>query len=247
MQAEFGMSGLDINWKADTLGQVTAALDEVMNIYQKEKTAQWNMFDKYVSCKDESGKKYHKDNIDCLKTSIKAISNANRRKNVLYFAHQGRESLGIEGIEWDRNPWILGCQNGVIDLKTGIIRDGKPEEYIKRVVKSEYKGLDVPAPPWNQFINEVFDDKIELMSYIQRLLGYSITGLTVEHILLIFCGVGRNGKGIMFETLHAVLGKVAGPIQSEMLLKGPQKSSGAPTSDIMSLQGKRTYMGKRNQ
>ncbi len=226
-------------WKADTLGQVTAAFDEVMNLYQREAAVQENSIAECEWNKDESGKKSHKEKLNYLLASIKALRNANRRKNVLYFAHQGKKSLGIDGTEWDKNPNILGCLNGVVDLKTGMLRDGKPEEYIKRIAKTEYKDLKVPAPQWNQFINEVFNDEIEPISYIHRLFGYSITGHTIEHILPIFYGSGRNGKGVMLETLHTVLGKVAGQIQSEMLLKGPQKSSGAPTSDIMSLQGKR--------
>ena len=85
---------------------------------------------------------------------------------------------------------------------------------------------------------------MELVSYVQRLLGYSVTGLAVEHVLPILWGAGRNGKGTMLETLGVILGDLAKPIQAEMLLyQGRMKSSAGPSPDIMSLKGRRLVWG----
>ena len=79
-----------------------------------------------------------------------------------------------------------------------------------------------------------------MADYLQRLLGYCATGLTVEHIFPIFHGAGRNGKGTLFEVMAYVLGPYAGPTEAELILKQKMtRQSGGPTSDIIYLRGKR--------
>ena len=136
---------------------------------------------------------------------------------------------------------LLGCSNGVIDLTSGEHRPGRPTDYIKTFAPTPWLGLDAPAPLWAQFLAEIFAGDQELISYIQRLLGYGITGKTTEHILPIFYGPhGRNGKGTLLETVGRVLGEIAGPIEAEMLLlQTHPRQGGAPTSDIMALRGRR--------
>jgi len=93
---------------------------------------------------------------------------------------------------------------------------------------------------WEGFLSTTFDRNEGLISYLQRLLGYSITGVTTRHILIILWGIGRNGKGTLLETLGHVLGSLAGQVESEMILKQRlERPSGGPTSDIMALRGKR--------
>jgi putative DNA primase/helicase len=119
-------------------------------------------------------------------------------------------------------------------------RAGRPSDFIKTVCPTEFKGLDKPCPTWERFLNEIFDNNLSLVNFVHRLLGYSITGLTIEHILPVLWGQGRNGKSTLFNTLHHVLGPLAGPIQAEMLLdQGKFRSSSGPASDIMALRGKR--------
>ena len=128
----------------------------------------------------------------------------------------------------------------MIELNTGNFREGKPDEYIKTIAPIDWKGIDEPAPYWEKFIRDIFDNKKELIEYNQRLLGYCISGLTVEHIVVILWGKGRNGKGTLFEVLKVILGDLIKPIQAEMLLRQPiPKNSASPSSDIMSLIGKR--------
>jgi putative DNA primase/helicase len=75
---------------------------------------------------------------------------------------------------------------------------------------------------------------------MHRLLGYSVTGLTVEHILLMLYGIGRNGKSTLIEIIGHVLGKISGQGDPELILKGSfNRISGAPPSDIMALRGRR--------
>jgi putative DNA primase/helicase len=181
---------------------------------------------------------------------IRALQLKNCRMNVLKLASvdwtiRDRTSLAITGDEWDSDPDLLGCLNGVIDLRNGESRSGHPSDYIKSVAPTEWHGIDVPAPQWGSFLSDIYNADSELMLYMQRLLGYSITGYNTEHKFPIFWGSGRNGKSTLIEVLGNVLGPdLAGPIQSEMLLdQGRLARSGGPTSDILALRGKRLVWG----
>lgn len=120
------------------------------------------------------------------------------------------------------------------------LRPGKPEDYQKTACPTEWKGIDEPCPTWEKFVSEIFDDDLLLVEYMQRLLGYGLTGTTERHILPILWGAGRNGKGTLLETVKHVLGDYAYKAESEMLLLQRQaRSSGSPNSSILALRGKR--------
>jgi putative DNA primase/helicase len=128
----------------------------------------------------------------------------------------------------------------VIDLRLGEAVGARPEAYCSKASPVDWRGIDYPAPIWEQFLLEVFEGNQDLISFVWRLLGCCVSGETREHILPVFWGTGRNGKGTIIEILKHVLGDLAGPIQAEMLLdQGRGRSSAAPSPDIMLLRGLR--------
>ena len=228
-------------WEEDVIGYVYSAIDCVVDIYSKEydRQAQKRKSTAFNHNADEAKKA-----ADLQKELLRRmyeLQSVYRQRHVLFFAGTGENTLGISGDEWDTNPFLLGCANGVIDLKTGEFSAGKPEDYIRMAAPTEWKDIDEPAPLWEHFLKGMFDGNDDLVAYTQRLLGYGITGSTRDHILAVFWGPhGRNGKGTLFETLKYILGPVIEPIDVEMLT-GNQKnrSSAAPSPDIMSLRGRR--------
>jgi len=172
---------------------------------------------------------------------IMVLHTVKRKESVLELAHTGANSLAIRGDEWDKENMLLAVQNGVIDLRTGELCRGKPRDYIKTAAPVEYIGLGIIAPTWERFLNDIFDGNQGLVDYIQRLLGYGITGLVNHHVFPIFWGPhGRNGKGTILETLKHVLGELAYKTRAEMLLAsrfGPTR--GAADADTMAFRGKR--------
>lgn len=166
------------------------------------------------------------------------------RQNCLKFARANLDGLFVEGEYLDNNPWLLPCKNGVVDLRTGAKRPGNPADYLVKASPHEWKGLDEPATLWEKFLMEVFCDREELVAFVQRLLGCAITGLSEEHIFAVFHGQGRNGKGLIVETIKYVMGNLVGFVQSEMLLDaGRNKSAAGPSPDIMALKGMRIAFG----
>lgn len=162
------------------------------------------------------------------------------RNACVKFARTCRDPIAIRGDELDRNPMLLGCQNGVIDLRTGECRPGRPDQFISKASPMRWEGINAPAPAFTAWAEEVFSRDEDLVAFVRRALGYAITGLVQEHILLVLWGSGRNGKGTLVELLTYVLGPLAGAIQAEMLLdQGRARNSQGPSSDIMGLRGLR--------
>lgn len=169
---------------------------------------------------------------------VRGLAKRNRINNVLALS---RGMFEVDGTLWDANPYLIGVQNGVVDLRNGTLAAGEPTQYIRKVAPTSWAGLDAPAPRWRRFIEELFTDEYEpIRAYIQRLLGYSLIGKVREQILPVFWGTGGNGKGTMLETLVSILGSYAGTLQSEVLMERAQTASaGAPSPHLMKLQGAR--------
>lgn len=166
-----------------------------------------------------------------------ALCNKKRMDNVLFLA-ASQPGVGISGDEWDSDPWLLGCGNGVVDLRTGQLRPGKPDDYIRAHTEVDYIP-GTPADTWHKFLADVFGNDSELIGFVRRLLGYSITGLTREHVFPILWGDGRNGKSTLLETLADVLGNdIATSSQADALMDATRGGDG-PKPFIWSLRGKR--------
>ena len=228
------------SWQEDHVAENMAAVDAVIDAYGE--AAQREAWKRLTASKknDREAEKAAEKREEAFLARVKELQRLHRKRNVLTLAAAGKRSLGIIGAEWDQHPWLLACPNGTIDLQTGKLRPGRQEDYLKTFCPTPWRDLDTKAPAWLQFVNEIMVGDQELVDYLQRLLGYSITGLSVEHVFPILWGSGRNGKGTLLQTLADVLGPLAGPIKSEMLLEqGRTRSSAAPDSDIMALRGKR--------
>lgn len=163
-----------------------------------------------------------------------------RRKEHVLWAAASMPGVALSGDEWDANPWLLGCANGVLELQSGVFRPGRPTDWIKTVTPTVWEGLKAPAPRWERFVDEIFDGNRDLMEFFHRLLGYGITGLTTEHAFPVLWGAqGRNGKTTVLETLAAVLGPdLTMPIPSDELMHTYRDTTG-PQPFIAKLRGMR--------
>jgi putative DNA primase/helicase len=168
-----------------------------------------------------------------------ALRSKRRADNVLSIA-QNQPGLALAGDEWDADPWLLGVSNGVIDLRTGEFRAGRPIDYIRSNAPHKWMGIDAPAPRFEKFMLEIFNQDQNMVDFMQRLLGYGISGSTEEHVLPILYGPdGRNGKSTLLETLGSVLGdELAISSQSDAIMDVGTRGDG-PRPFVFALQGKR--------
>ncbi|HQN18497.1 MAG TPA: phage/plasmid primase, P4 family, partial [Syntrophobacteraceae bacterium] len=227
-------------WAEDNVVEHMAAVDAVIDAYGE--AAQREAWKRLAASKrnDRKAEEAAEQRENAYLRRVGELQRLHRKRNVLTLAAAGRRSLGITGDEWDQNPWLMACPNGTVDLQTGKIRPGRQDDFLKTVCPTAWRDLDAKAPAWIAFLTEIMDGDQELVGYLQRLLGYAITGLSTEHVFPILWGAGRNGKGTLLQALADVLGPLAGPCKSEMLLEqGRTRSSAAPDSDLMALRGKR--------
>ena len=103
--------------------------------------------------------------------------------------------IAIAGGGWDPDPWVLGTPNGVLDLRTGLLRKGKPAELITLSVGVESDSR-AKCPRWRKSLREIFPDDRALVRYIQLCVGYTLTGLTTEQVWWLLHGQGSNGKSV---------------------------------------------------
>jgi putative DNA primase/helicase len=181
-----------VYWEKDLSNQVMKLFRDVIAWYEAAK--------QFI----KSGKSDKlNDLLEDVTYRIKHLSSLNRKRNVLALA-QG--DLGVSSAQWDADPMLLGFKNGVVDLRTGEFRKGDPEDFIRTICPVEWKGLNEPCPTWKGFHSEILIDDAQLISFIQRLLGSTISGKTREHVFIIFYGIGRNGKGTILEMMKWLLG-----------------------------------------
>ncbi len=196
----------------------------------------------------------------CLKWATKC-----RNKNAIdAMVTQARKKPGvpISVNELDRNPWLLGVDNGVVDLRTGELREKESrEDFVTKRSRIRYNP-DATAPRWQTFISEItgspvaaergpdrevipesvgrFAPRPALARYMQKALGYSITGSTREQKFFIAIGDGSNGKGVVFDTVKEILGPYAVTLPSDaFLVTSRGVDAERPTALAASLAGAR--------
>jgi putative DNA primase/helicase len=121
----------------------------------------------------------------------------------------GTAMIGLSALahELDTDPYLLNTLSGTLDLRAGMLRPADPTDLITKVTGCGYQP-DVDSDDWNAFLAAVLPDP-ELRSFLQRLIGLALVGKVIEHILPIFTGTGRNGKGTFVRVVGAALGPYA--------------------------------------
>lgn len=112
--------------------------------------------------------------------------------------------------EWDADPWLLNTPGGVIDLRTGRQRPHDRVDRMTKITTATSGGRSAEdCPIWLQFLGEVTGGDLALQAYLQRMVGYALTGSTQEHALFFLYGTGANGKSVFVNTLATILGDYA--------------------------------------
>ena len=238
------------HWEGDITGKALAAVEAVALRYQAEALALGRQIEAGA---DEEATKRLQDQRNKLYRRAERLRAVKGRNNTLNFATTcGDGSLVITGDCLDTKPWLLACRNGVVNLETGELEPGRPDDYLEKATPLDFPtgaaishylatGENSPCPNWEAFLVEILNGRQHCAEYLQRFLGYSVSGLIREHVVAIWHGAnGRNGKGTVLECLQGCLGPLAAPVAAELLLdQGRARSSAAPSPDVMQLKGLR--------
>ena len=136
----------------------------------------------------------------------------------------------------DSDPWTLSCANGILDLKTGALRDGHRDDLLTKTTRVPYVP-DATAPRWEQFLLEVFQGNEAMVDFIRRSIGYTLTGSTKEQVMFLLHGRGSNGKSVFLDAIRAAIGDY-GDSTPFSTFEASQNSD-RQTNDIAGLRGAR--------
>lgn len=143
--------------------------------------------------------------------------------------------LPITMDDFDQDPWLLNVKNGTIDLTTGERLPHDPAHFITKLAPVEYDP-EAEAPMWQGFLDRIFDGNENLIRFVQKAIGYALTGSTREQVVFFLYGTGRNGKSTLINTVQALLGDYAMHTPTTTLMS--RKSEGVP-NDVARLKGAR--------
>ncbi len=133
-------------------------------------------------------------------------SESSARVNAM--AQLAQALLPISNDALDRFPDLFNCANGTLDLHSGELRDHDRSDFITRVATVAYTP-EAACPLWEAFLLRCMGGDAELVRFLQRAVGYSLTGHTSEQTLFMLYGTGANGKSTFLETIRALLGDYA--------------------------------------
>lgn len=138
--------------------------------------------------------------------------------------------------ELDADPWLLNCQNGVLDLRTGELRPHDRALLLTKLAPVVYDPT-ATAPTWDAFLSRIMGSNPALIAFLRRAVGYSLTGDVSERVLFLLHGTGANGKSTLLEIIRALMGDYATRTPTETLML--QRGDSGPRNDIARLKGAR--------
>jgi len=119
--------------------------------------------------------------------------------------------------DWDRDPFALNTPLGVVELKTGELREHRAADYMRKLAGAGPAPAGTDCPRWRCFLNRIFAGDAELIGFIQRGSGYSLTGSIGEQVLFFLHGFGANGKSVFVNVMRAVLGDYSTSVPMDAL------------------------------
>lgn len=170
-----------------------------------------------------------------FKKHIKKTRSQNARKNMVAGA---AHFMPVLPEQLDRDRTIIGVKNGVLDLKTGELKPHDSKYFLTKQIPFAYHQNAEKPEKWLKFLDEIFLSDKELIRYVQKAVGYSLSGSNAEQCAFFLHGTGNNGKSLFLEILRYIFGDYASNIQADTVMM-QNKAGNSASSDLARLQGSR--------
>jgi putative DNA primase/helicase len=147
----------------------------------------------------------------------------------------------VSANDLDKGDWTLPVRNGLIDLQSGAFTPMRPDLHITYTAAVDYDP-NATCPTWEVFLMQIMAGNSELVEYLRRAIGYTLTCQTTEHALFFLFGSGANGKSTFLNVLRALFGDLSAQANGDMLLDkngGQAMSQNSASSEVARLMGKR--------
>jgi putative DNA primase/helicase len=150
---------------------------------------------------------------------------------------RSQPGIPVRPDQLDADPWLLCVLNGTVELRAEArLRPHRREDKITKIVPVNYVP-DAVCPTWMAFLERVLDGKAALINFLQRFLGYSLTGRTDEQVLAIAHGFGANGKSVFLHAAKMILGDYGQSVPLDTFLVNKHVDTARP--DLARLRGSR--------
>ena len=157
------------------------------------------------------------------------------RVDALVSLAQSEPDIPLRPEDLDTNPWAVNVRNGTLDLRTGRLRSHEPTDLITKLAPVPYEP-GATCPLWEAFLDRIMAGNEALIGFLQRAVGYALTGSTRAQVMFILYGEGANGKSTFLETLQTLFGDYAQ--QSDAATFAVRQHDG-PRNDVARLMGAR--------
>lgn len=162
-----------------------------------------------------------------------AASQASTKINSLLSLAQS--SISVTPVEFDSDPDLLNTPNGTINLKNLSLHPSNRQDHITKVCGCNYNPA-ATAPTWDKFLSRIMGGNEDLIGFLQRAAGYSLSGNTNERVFFLCHGEGANGKSTFLNTLLGVAGEYGQTVNPDTYCV--TRSDGV-RNDLASLKGVR--------
>ena len=162
-----------------------------------------------------------------------------RRNNRETILKDAASVYPVSMTEFDQDPYLFNCKNGTLDLRTRDFRPHSPADLLATISGVKYDPA-ARSELWEKTISEVMQGDQDTAAYLQKAMGYGLTGDTSEEaFFLLYGATTRNGKGTLMETYMALQGGYGRAARPETIAQKEKSNSNAPTEDIARLAGAR--------
>ena len=162
-------------------------------------------------------------------TNLSSFESVQRLENISKFAAINR---AVKASEFDTDPFVLATKDKWIDLRTGQPSNPNPNMLVSKAISVSYEPK-AECPVFLNFLNDVFENNQELISFVQQAVGYSLTGSTSEQCLFIMIGDGANGKSTFINVINKLLGSYGTTAASHTLIANGGGSIGDDLVDLI--------------
>lgn len=145
---------------------------------------------------------------------------------------RARSLFSLDSDELERSRSYFVCPNGTLDLDTGRFIKSVPRHYNVHMSSVVYNPA-AEAPSWIRFLSEITEGDADLQAYLQRAVGYTLSGHTGEQCMFLLHGAGANGKSVFLAALRGLFGEYGHVIRSDSLMLG---NANRIPSDLAQLQ-----------
>lgn len=209
-------------WEPDNGREIELAAEKVVNSLRTEKP------DFSFSTKTDQEKMQNE--------WLKFVKDSRSHMAKVHMIDEFKKYVTIDHGLFDHDNMLLNTVSGYVDLTNGELRDHDITKMFSQQTATEYSD-NIDCPVWDEFLRQIFRNDEDLIHYVQKAVGYSFTGSTIEQVMFILLGNGRNGKSVFVNTTRNVGGSYAKQMNVDSIIA--RNNKGNANTDIARLENTR--------